>query len=409
MKIRYDMKPALDMLHIKTLRKHQVKPIYTLLNAQDTLVIAPTGSGKSAIYQLPAIMHSDRPTLVIEPTIALMHDQVRKLTLCGIAAAYLDSTMSQKEQLAVLKQFISGKVNILYLTPERLTSESFLYVLQNVQLYMVVVDECHCVLDWGCSFRSAYLHIGHTIDNLPHRPIVAAFTATACNKDIGDIANLLHMNHPAVYQQDLYRKNLIYIKKYAESRKHKQKLLIKHLHKYHRNASVIYCNTKHAVDAVYELLQKKYPNQVVKCHSGMSPKQRSKHEVQFLSGEKSIMVATTAFGMGVDMGTIDLVIHFNMPLSLTDYMQQSGRAGRDGRTAHCVLLYSDDDYYTNKVLLEHTETAGHSERMLERLDEMKEYCDDKQECQQKRLLRAFDNHHLKSCNRCSNCQKNRRK
>ena len=408
MDVKRTIKTALSKLQIEKLRKHQQAPINSILDEQDTFVIAPTGSGKSAIYQIPAILHPDKPTLVIEPTISLMHDQVQKLKSLGVTAEYLDSTQTKKERQSILDQFQTGKVNILYLTPERLVSESFLYALQEISLSMVVVDEAHCVMDWGYTFRDAYLHIGEFIDTLKHRPVIAAFTATASPKDTENIYAALHMKRPAIFENNLYRKNLTYLKKYADDRSKKQQLLMKYLHKYRQHSSVIYCNTRRAVDAVYEFLQKKYPDDVVKCHADMSPKKRAEHELQFLTGEKSIMVATTAFGMGVDLGSIDLVIHFNMPLSLTDYMQQTGRAGRDGQKAHCILLYSDEDYYTNQVILSGILLQKAEKRALKQLDLMKEFCDDTERCMVQLLLEHFGQHRADTCNHCTTCQKKRR-
>lgn len=408
MKIPYDIKTVMEMLQINKLRNVQIKPMGSIQAGQDTFVLAPTSAGKSAMYQLPAIAHSQEATVVIEPTISLMHDQVQKLVSNGIAAEYLDSTMSPKEQRHTLKRFAEGETQILYLTPERLTSEAFLCAVKKIRLFMVVVDECHCVLEWGYGFRAAYLHIGEFVDSLHPRPVVAAFTATACPSDVDRICESLHMREQKVFLNDLYRKNLVFLKKHTASRQDKQQKLIRFIRKYHQRASVIYCNTKKGVEAVYELLQKKYPDQVVKCHSGMSAKERSGHELQFLSGERPIMVATTAFGMGVDLGTIDLIIHFNMPLSITDYLQQAGRAGRDGQKAHCVLLYGDDDYWVNRVILSDIKDTKALKRALAGLDAMKEYCCDRERCQAKLLLEAFAQHHSQNCNHCTTCQRKRR-
>ena len=402
------IKTALQKLQIEKLRKHQQTPINSILSGKDTFVISPTGSGKSAIYQIPAILHPDKPTLVIEPTISLMHDQVQKLKSLGIAAEYLDSTQTKKERQSILDQFQFGKVNILYMTPERLHSESFSCAMKNIRLFMVVIDEAHCVMDWGYTFRDAYLHIGDFVNSLDHRPVIAAFTATASPKDAENICAALYMKHPEIFRNNLYRKNLTYLKKYADDRSKKQQLLMKYLRKYHCHSSVIYCNTRRAVDAVCEFLQEKDPGEAVKCHADLSPKKRAEHELQFLTGEKSIMVATTAFGMGVDLGSIDLVIHFNMPLSLTDYMQQTGRAGRDGQKAHCILLYSDEDYYTNQVILSGILSQKAEKHALKQLDLMKEFCDDTERCMAQLLLEHFGQHRADTCNHCTTCQKKRR-
>lgn len=404
MDIKRNIKAAAQLLDIKKLRKHQVKPIHSILNDQDTIVLARPSAGKSIIYQIPAIMNADQRTIVIEPTLSLMYDQVRKLNDKGIPACAVDSTMKRSEQSKALKRFINGKVHILYVTPERFVAESFYEILQMVPLYMVVVDECHCVLDWGYSFRQDYLRIGEVADHLPNRPVLAAFTATATQSDMQEIAAVLHMNDPAVYRNDLQCSNLTYIKKRTIDREQKRKLLCKYLRKYHKNSSVIYCNTHKAVDAVYEHLKKKFPDEVTRSHAGFSSAKRVKNEQAFLSGDKSIMVATTAFGMGIDLGAIDLVIHFNMPLSLTDYMQQTGREGRDGQKAHCVLLYDDEDYHINQAIL----SDSGSKRARKQLDCMKEFCDDTKHCMSQLLLAHFGQTMKKNCNHCTICQKSRR-
>ena len=404
MDIQRKIKQTSELLEIQRLRKHQVKPIHAILNHYDTMVLARPSAGKSAIYQIPAIMHRNHRTIVIEPTLSLMHDQVHKLNKKGYFSYYIDSTTKRKEQSKILRHFIYGRFPILYITPERFVSPSFQTSLQSVPLYMIVVDECHCVLDWGYSFRQDYLRIGNCIDLLPHRPILTAFTATATVQDMQEIADVLHMNKPQIFQNNLQCSNLTYIKKHALNREQKSKLL-KYMRKYHRNASVVYCNTRKAVDSVYDYLKKYFPNEVTRSHAELSSHKRVENEMNFLTGKKSIMVATTAFGMGVDLGSLDLVIHFNMPLSLTDYMQQTGRAGRDGQKAHCILLYSNDDYSINQTILSNKAPK----RAYQQLDQMRKFCDDTNHCMTRLLLQHFDQTTKKNCNHCTICQKNRRK
>lgn len=314
--------------------------------------------------------------------------------------------MKKSEQRECMQKFIRGEVQMLFVTPERFSEEEFLCTMKAVAVYMVVVDECHAVLDWGYSFRDAYLDIGQTIDELEARPIITALTATATENDMAEIAQCLHMQNPAMYRNDLYNPKLVYIKQHAVNREEKRKLLCKYLSKYHANSSIVYCNTRKAVEAVYKQLDKKYSGQVTMSHAGLKPKARMANESEFLSGKKTIMVATTAFGMGIDLDSVDLVIHFNMPLSLTDYMQQSGRAGRNGQKAHAVLLYSDEDYYTNLAILH----DGHPTlRGMEQLDMMKEFCDDNEHCMAQLLLGHFGQKMKKGCKHCTVCQKNRRK
>ena len=370
------------------------------------MVVARPSAGKSAIYQIPALVHGEERTIVIEPLLSLMHDQVRKLREHGVGAARLDSTMKKSEQRKCLQKFISGEVQMLFVTPERFREEEFLCTMKAVPVYMVVVDECHAVLDWGYSFRDAYLNLGQTIDELEARPIITALTATATENDMAEIAQCLHMQNPAMYRNDLYNPKLVYIKQHAVNREEERKLLRKYLSKYHANSSIVYCNTRKAVEAVYKLLDKKYSGQVTMSHAGLKSITRTANESEFLSGKKTIMVATSAFGMGIDLDSADLVIHFNMPLSLTDYMQQSGRAGHNGQKAHAVLLYSDEDYYTNLAILHN----GHPTlRGMEQLDMMKEFCDDNEHCMAQLLLEHFGQKMKKSCKHCTVCQKNRRK
>ena len=381
MDMRREIKQAANITGIDKLRKSQVKPINDILEGRDTMVVARPSAGKSAIYQIPALVHGEERTIVIEPLLSLMHDQVRKLREHGVGAARLDSTMKKSEQRKCLQKFISGEVQMLFVTPEQFGKEEFLCMMKAVAVYMVVVDECHAVLDWGYSFRDAYLNIGQVIDELEARPIITALTATATENDMAEIAQCLHMQNPALYRNDLYNPKLVYIKHHAVNREEKRKLLCKYLSKYHANSSIVYGNTRKAIT-------------------------RTANESEFLSGKKTIMVATSAFGMGIDLDSADLVIHFNMPLSLTDYIQQSGRAGRNGQKAHAVLLYSDEDYYTNLAILH----DGHPTlRGMEQLDIMKEFCDDNEHCMAQLLLEHFGQKMKKSCKHCTVCQKNRRK
>lgn len=288
MDVKREIKQAANIIGIDELRKSQVKPINDILEGWDTMVVARPSAGKSAIYQIPALVHGEERTIVIEPLLSLMHDQVRKLREHGVGAARLDSTMKKSEQRECLQKFISGEVQMLFVTPEQFGKEEFLCTMKAVAVYMVVVDECHAVLDWGYSFRDAYLNLGQTIDELEARPIITALTATATEDDMAEIAQCLHMQNPAMYRNDLYNPKLVYIKQHAVNREEKRKLLCKYLSKYHANSSIVYCNTRKAVEAVYNLLDKRYSGQVAMSHAGLKPKTRAVNECKFLSGEKSI-------------------------------------------------------------------------------------------------------------------------
>ena len=414
MKIRYNIQRALQRFHLETLRKEQINPINSILDGNDTFVVAPTSSGKSLIYQLPAVMNEDQLTIVIEPTMALMHDQVRKLKYLGITAEYLDSTLCSTEKRMILNDVNNHRVSILYVSPERLSSTDFMAAIGNTDIYLVVVDECHCVLEWGISFRPDYLNIGKFIKKLDHRPIIIGLTATVNPEDREIIQKLLRMKKPKEFINSIERSNLILLKEeiptYNDEEKIFQRKLARlnyNMKKYHRSGSIIvYCSTRKHVDAVYNYLESKFPDQIVRCHSKMKPKSRAKHEREFIENEKSIMVATSAFGMGIDKGDIDLVIHFDMPLSIGDYYQQAGRAGRDGGIAHCMILYNEIDIKKWEAFLKGEEDIVR-EYMLNRLNQMREFIESTS-CMMQNLLSYFGEAKEKTCKHCTCCQQNRR-
>ena len=402
MKIRPNIKQAMETLKIEKLRKNQLKPINAILDGHDTMVIAPTSFGKSLIYLIPAIIHQDKLTVVIEPLLALMHDQVQKLRSLGIAAAYLDSTQSKSERSIVVEQLQDRKIQILYISPERIENSILPWIEEFYQIGMIVVDECHCVVSWGDTFRKAYRVIGESIGALKHRPVITALSATAFPEDRPRIAELLNMHEVKYFEMSLYRSNLRLMKKVTPSRSLQIKALKKCMKKYHCSTTMIFCNTKRAVEYVAGYLEELYPGEVAAYHS-----QAKKQERQMLSGEKHIIVATSALSMGVDVRNVDLVIHFNMPMSLADYYQMAGRAGREGQPARSILLYNSDDYYTNRGLLENIEEKAAKKRAMRRLDAMKEFCEDDVRCMVTALLNALGNPHKKNCRYCTNCQKGR--
>lgn len=407
MKIKKSVQSAMKRLQVDTLRKSQIKPIDSVLQGRDTFVIAPTGAGKSLMYQIPAVMCEGQLTLVIEPTLALMHDQVQKMKGKGIPAAYLDSTLTKSETANILHRVRQGEIQILYITPERLKSSRFLEAIADRTIYMVVVDECHCVLEWGESFRPDYLKIGAFISSREHRPIVMALTATAKPDDRLRIMELLQMQRVQSYVLSIDRPKLILLKQHCETLNEKLSALKKAIRKYHKNGSIIvYCSTCAYVDAVYNHLSKRYPDQIVRCHSTMNEKTRASHERAFLDNEKSIMIATSAFGMGVDKGDIDLIVHFNMPFSIGEYYQQAGRAGRDGRKAHCVLLYNQGDVAIGRALAKKLEKPA-KDQMLTRLRYMEKFTKSKA-CMMQDVLGYFGEAKEKSCKHCTECQRSRR-
>lgn len=392
----------MGQLQIKKLRRNQIKPINSILNGQDTMVVAPTSYGKSLLYQIPAVINAKKLTVVIEPLLALIHDQVEKLQQLGIAADYLDSTQSMSEQEEVVKSIENGEITLLYLAPERLETGILSQVERYHQIGVLVVDECHCVVSWGDTFRHSYLQIGEWVDSLKKKPVILALSATAVPEDRPRIMKLLSMKNAKIFEESLYRSNLIFMKRKTPSRKDQQKELKRCIKKHHKHTTIVFCNTKSAVENVAKYLEELYPDEVVAYHS-----RKKNQEKAILSGEKHIVVATSALAMGVDVRNVDLVIHFNMPLSIADYYQMSGRAGREGQKARGILLYNADDYYTAQALIGDIEDKDTKRQAQSRLDEMKKFCEDNDHCMVQAMLHALGNTSIGKCRYCTNCQKER--
>ena len=397
MKPYNDTIETLRLFGLASFRNEQIKPIEALRKCKNVFVNAPTSSGKSLIYQLPAVLHQEQLTIVIEPTISLMLDQVQKLNRLGFSAAHLDSSLTKAQKQDVLARL--DKLTFLYTTPEQMIRPDFMKQLKHVRVYQIVVDEAHCVLDWGYSFRGAYLELGSAIKAI-NPQCVSAFTATASPADEVEIQKLLGVAMK-VFRCKFDRKNLIFSKREADSRKEKLHLVKKYLKKYDPHRAVVYCNTHKAVDAVAAELEKKHPGQVGKYHSGLTAKEKAHQQIRFCAGEHRIIVATSAFGMGIDLPDIELVIHFNMPLSMNDYIQQTGRAGRG--KAHCILLYSSEDFWMASALVEPYENT----RLNESLQQMMAYCEDRKHCLKHLMLEALGQAAGKKCRFCTNCQAGR--
>lgn len=404
---------AQAQLGIKKLRKHQIKPIQSILDGYDTMVIAPTSAGKSAIYQLPALIKAkDRQwTLVIEPTLALIGDQVQKLQEKGIAAASITGRNGPDHD-KIFQEIWNGQITLLYTTPEQLQTRRLREVMQANNPWLVVIDEAHCVTVWGYTFRPKYLQIKHQIAQLKRRPVIAAFTATAPHDDQKDIQELLGMQHTDIYSMSLRRENITLLKEDCTGLDIDQHQRLKRVGHYIRKYGedgrvVVYCSSRRNVDIVTNYLKDKFSG-VAKCHAYMDEDERAKQEFQFICGKKRIMVATTAFGMGVDVSDIRLVLHFNLPLSVIDYYQQIGRAGRDGNPAHAVLLYAKEDLDLNRHILDHGGYAPKLEKWLHcRLDEMANVAAS-DSCMVRQVLGALGEESSTNCNRCTNCQRARR-
>lgn len=423
MKPNYVLKPALELLGVQQLRAHQLKPIQSLMNDDDTVVVAGTGSGKSLIYQLPALLHENKLTLVIEPTLSLIYDQVQNLRAHNVKADYIDCSRKKRDVDAILSKARKGKLTFLYITPERLQSKHFREHIANADVHMIVVDECHCVTEWGYSFRDAYLNIGEFIDSLSKRPIVCACSATLPEDRLEQIQELLHLKEANVFRSNLKRKNLVLLKKDVTSEKNslekrlkeRFKALDKCLDKYHNGGSVvIYALMTGYADALYNHLNERHPGQVARYHAQIRPESlKHRMELEFLQGRRKIMVATSAFGMGIDVPNVELVVHFNTPLSMMDYIQQIGRGGRDETVdAHCVLFYDhngDDEKIVKSFLKKASKTSKQAKHLLEQNhSEMKTFLES-ENCMVQDVLQYQAQTEKKSCKCCTNCAKHRRR
>ena len=396
-----------DTIGIKgELKKEQINAIKDGLEGQDLFMIAPTSFGKSAIFQILAIMESGL-TIVIVPTLSLLHDQVDQLQQRQLSVGALASDCMSYDEFGIQRALKQYGYLILYTTPESLWKLD----LSDIPVSLLVVDECHCVTSWGYGFRAAYLEIGDFLKQLPRRPQVVALTATAPVSDREKIKELLHMKHIKEYEISLYRPKLtfsVYSFVSEEKRQKELKRLLKQYSKSGDGSCIIYCNTRAQTKEIYDLVKKWYPKQVSICHSNLSNGERKRNEQAFMSGERRIMVATSAFGMGVNKSDVRLIIHYNLPLSIIDYYQQAGRAGRDGGKARCILLYRKSDYDLNRWVIEQNQDPAALEHSLRALDEMKEYADDEKGCMVQRMLLALGEKLDKPCGRCTYCQKARR-
>lgn len=420
MDIKRDIKCALHALGFDKPRKHQVAPIKTLTGGQDTLVIAGTSSGKTAIYQTAGLVLQGL-TVVIEPLLALIYNQVKELQRKGIPADYIDSTRTKADMDKILCKAQKGKLAFLYVTPERLQNKSFISAMRQTNLALLVVDECHCITEWGYTFRDAYLCIGDFIQNLPHKPVICACSATILDGNVDTIAQSLRIRHPAVFCSDLKRNNLILLKKDVTSPKRNlEKRLesrlkaLKHCIKKYRDdgAIMIYALTTAYVDAIYNFLEETYPGQVARYHAKIQPeKLKRQMEMDFLQGKKKIMVATSAFGMGIDVPDIELVIHFNPPISMTDYIQQLGRAGRDGRKARCILFY-DTNGDDRKIVRSLRKKAAQcskqaADTIKARYQQMQDFLSDIS-CMRNTVLHYQGQDEQTICKCCTNCARERK-
>ena len=396
-----NIKP-LDVLHkyygYTSFRKGQENIITSIINKEDVLAIMPTGGGKSICYQVPALC-LDGITIVISPLISLMKDQVDALKTMGVKARLINSSLSNSEYSGVLEEIENDECKIIYIAPERLDSMEFVNIIRGKNISQVAIDEAHCVSQWGHDFRVSYKKIPYFINRLDKRPIVTAFTATASNEVREDIINILDLHNPAVYITGFDRENLsINIVKSSS----KNKYTLDYVENHKNESGIIYASTRKEVETIYEgLLKRNYS--VAKYHAGLSNEARKEYQENFINDDIKIMVATNAFGMGIDKPNIRWVLHYNMPQSIENYYQEIGRAGRDGEDSECVLLFSPGDVHTQKYLVE--VGIENSERKRVQYKKLQQMVDlvYSNTCYRKNILNYFGEIFLDDCNNCSNC------
>lgn len=381
-------------------RPGQKKVVESLLNRNDTVAIMPTGAGKSICFQIPALLF-EGVTLVISPLISLMKDQVDSLRQLGIAAVYINSSVSKAQLYKDLQNISAGFYKIIYIAPERLTSEYLPDSFKNLNISMVAVDEAHCLSQWGHDFRPSYRNILNFTNSLRIKPIISAFTATATPEVKTDIINLLGLKQPNVFVTGFDRPNLYFSVLRGEV---KDKFVIDYVKKHQDEAGIIYVGTRKDVDALQVLLEIK-GIKAGRYHAGMTDEERNQMQEDFLYDNLSVMVATNAFGMGIDKPNVRYVIHYNMPKNMEAYYQEAGRAGRDGLSGNCILLYSPQDTQLQKFLIsKSTESEIRQQLEYKRLQLMVDYCHTPQ------CLRAFILHYFgefdveEHCDNCSNCK-----
>lgn len=398
-----------DYFGFTSFRVGQEELVDNILSGRDTLGIMPTGAGKSLCFQLPALMF-DGITLVVSPLISLMKDQVGSLTQAGISAAYINSSLNHSQYIKALQNAKDDKYKIIYVAPERLTTEEFVDFAQNAKISLVTIDEAHCVSQWGQDFRPSYLIIPQFIDRLADRPVLAAFTATATPQVREDVIDKLNLKEPYVLTTGFDRENLFFS---VQKPKNKFVALKEYIERNKIKSGIVYCSTRKTVDEVCRNLIKS-GFAAVPYHAGLSEKDRRENQDSFIYDKSNIMVATNAFGMGIDKSNISYIIHYNMPKNIESYYQEAGRAGRDGSPAECLLFYGGQDVVINQLLIDNSN--GNEDLDKETIEAIKEkdrellkimtfYCHTN-DCLREYILNYFGEEASNYCGNCSNCNTN---
>ncbi|MDR2633731.1 MAG: DNA helicase RecQ [Treponema sp.] len=387
-------------------RRGQEEIITALLEGRDVLAVMPTGAGKSLCYQVPALL-LEGLTLVISPLISLMKDQVNALQDGGIPGAYLNSSLAPGEYQATLSRALRGEYKILYLAPEGLKREDIRSLTGQVPISLVVIDEAHCISQWGHDFRPSYLFIREFIQGLSERPITAAFTATATDQVKEDIVLILELENPYMLTTGFNRENLYFGVQKIPRNRDKVQALLEYLSQHQDKSGILYCITRKTVEELCAVLCAEGYG-ATRYHAGLEDWERQSNQDDFIYDRKPLMVATNAFGMGIDKSNVSFVIHFNIPMNIESYYQEAGRAGRDGGPADCLLLYSPHDLRTNTYLISHSKPGEPPkdraliDHQLELLKAMTYYATTT-DCLRARLLAYFGDRPANYCGNCSNC------
>ena len=382
-------------------KEGQFEIINNILNGVDTFCIMPTGGGKSVCYQIPALIFNGI-TLVVSPLISLMKDQVDSINDIGLSAAYINSTQSLDEIKEILTKCYEGKIKLLYIAPERLENEYFNKMLRKLWISQVAVDEAHCVSMWGHDFRKSYRYILPFVNSLRVRPVVTAFTATATKEVRSDILNLLGLISPYTYLGSFDRENLAIS---VHKEEDKAEFVKDYIRGHEDESGIIYCATRKEVDGLYNYLKERGLS-IAKYHGGLKDEEKNYYQDEFLKDNYNVMIATNAFGMGIDKSNVRYIIHFTLCKNIESYYQEIGRGGRDGERTECHLLYNRDDIRTLEYLIYTTVGSTRKEIEIKKLQGMIDFCE-YENCYRSYILDYFGDKNVKPyCNNCSNCLSN---
>lgn len=402
----------LDILHqtfgYPTFRPHQEQIVEAAVSGRDVMAVMPTSAGKSICYQVPALALGGL-TIVVSPLISLMSDQVMALRELGVAAACLNSALDSHERSQTLAEMSRGLLNLVYVAPERLAGPAFLDVVQSHGLSLLAVDEAHCISQWGNDFRPSYQRICDFIDALPTRPPVMALTATATRQVREDIESTLGLRDPLRVVASFDRPNLSFAVERPNGKRAKDKALLEFVRAHEQSSGIVYCMSRRAVEDVCGMLREQGVA-ATRYHAGLSPEERDRNQADFIYDRSPVMVATNAFGMGIDKSNVNYVVHYNLPLSLENYYQEAGRAGRDGTKAECLLLYTAGDVHTAEFLLSRTERTDLTPDQLQAMHEADEqrlrqmvFYATTTDCLRSFILRYFGEEAPAYCGNCGNC------